>query len=41
MTRGSDMHILHISSELPPDPGSEGIGTYVHHLAPALAGRGH
>jgi glycogen synthase len=35
------MHILLISSELPPDPGSGGIGTYVHHLAPALAARGH
>lgn len=35
------MKILFISSEFPPETGFGGIGTYVAHLAPALAARGH
>lgn len=35
------MKILLISSEFPPETGFGGIGTYVAHLAPALAARGH
>ncbi|MCY2961314.1 MAG: glycosyltransferase family 4 protein [Planctomycetota bacterium] len=35
------MKILFLSSEFPPETGFGGIGTYVAHLAPALAARGH
>lgn len=35
------MKILFVSSEFPPETGFGGIGTYVAHLAPALAARGH
>lgn len=35
------LRILFISSEFPPETGFGGIGTYVAHLAPALAARGH
>jgi len=35
------LKILLISSEFPPETGFGGIGTYVAHLAPALAARGH
>ncbi len=35
------MKILFISAEFPPETGFGGIGTYVAHLAPALAARGH
>jgi len=35
------LKILFISSEFPPETGFGGIGTYVAHLAPALAARGH
>lgn len=35
------LKILFVSSELPPETGFGGIGTYVAHLAPALAARGH
>jgi len=35
------LKILFVSSEFPPETGFGGIGTYVAHLAPALAARGH
>ncbi len=38
---GEKLRILFISSEFPPETGFGGIGTYVAHLAPALAARGH
>ncbi len=35
------MRIAFISHEFPPDTGKGGIGTYVSHVAPAMAGQGN
>ena len=41
MATSRRLRILFLSREYPPETGGGGIGSYVHTMAHALAGRGH